>query len=56
MALIKAFITNLAVLAIGYATEYLQFGELQFDRECDEVVWCVYFIILFYLFLTQEGR
>lgn len=53
MALIKAFITNLAVLAIWYATEYLQFGELQWSRECDTVVWWVYFIILCYLFATE---
>ena len=52
MAIVKAFITNLAVLATWYGMEWVQYGELQWDRKCDSAVWWVYFIILCYLFAT----
>lgn len=54
MVILKALIVNLAVLAIWYGTEYIEFGELQLHRECDNIVWWVYFIILCYLFATQR--
>lgn len=53
MVILKALLTNLAILSIWYAFEYQEFGELQF-RQCDNVVWCCYFIVLLYLFATQR--
>ena len=50
MALIKALVVNLAVAAIWFITEYRQYGELQQDRKCDNIVFFLYFIILWYLF------
>lgn len=55
MVFIKAFITNLAVLAIWYGLEWVEFGELQWHRECDNTVWLVYFIILCYLYATKQN-
>ncbi len=53
-AFIKALIVNLAVTAIWYASEWLQFGELQFNRECDNIVSFIYLLILWYLFYKNE--
>ena len=53
MAFLKALIVNFAVLGIWYGVEYQEFGELQ-RRECDEIVWFVYFIVLWWLF-SQKG-
>ena len=50
MAFWKALIVNLAVAAIWFWSEYQQYGELQWDRECDNIVFWVYFFILWYLF------
>lgn len=50
MAFWKALIVNLAVAAIWYMAEYQQYGELQLDRECDNIVFWVYLVILWYLF------
>ena len=46
MSLLIAFIINLAITTIWYRLEYLQFGELQWDRKCDNVVGVLYFIAL----------
>ena len=46
MSLLVAFIINLAITAIWYRLEYLQFGELQWNRKCDNVVSVLYFIAL----------
>lgn len=54
MVIIKALITNLAVAAIWYVLEYKEFGEFQWNRQCDNTIWMVYFIILLYLFSTQR--
>lgn len=37
---------SFAITAIWYLLEYEQFGELQFDRKCDCVVWILYWIAL----------
>lgn len=50
MAFWKALIVNLAVAAIWFVAEYKQYGELQWDRECDNIVFWTYFVILWYLF------
>ena len=50
----KTLIINLAVLAVWYAMEWGQFGELQWDRECDEMVWYLYYMIIWYL-LYKKG-
>ena len=46
----KAFIIStlisLAITAVWYILEYKQFGELQWGRQCDEVVFLLYFIAL----------
>ena len=46
----KAFIIStlisLAITAVWYILEYRQFGELQWGRQCDEVVFLLYFIAL----------
>lgn len=54
MALIKAFVVNMAISAVWYATEYIQFGELQWDRQCDNVVWYIYLGVMWYLFRERE--
>lgn len=54
LAFIKALIVTLAVSAIWYGYEWMQYGELQWDRKCDEVVSLLYFIILWYLFAHQR--
>lgn len=52
-AFVKALTVNLAVIAIWYASEWMQFGELQFNRECDNVVSTIYLFVLWYLFLEK---
>ena len=44
MSLLIAFIINLAITTIWYRLEYQQFGELQWNRKCDNVVSVLYFI------------
>lgn len=56
MAFWKALIVNLAVVAIWFLSEYQQYGELQWDRECDNIVFWVYFFILWYLFSRYEEK
>lgn len=51
---VKALTINLAVIAIWYASEWMQFGELQFNRECDNIVNTIYLFILWYLFYENE--
>ena len=53
MAFIKSLIVNLAILAIWLIFEYNEFGSLQ-DRECDDVVFMCYFLIIWWLF-AQKG-
>ena len=53
-AFVKALTVNLAVTTIWYASEWLQFGELQFNRECDNIVSVIYLFVLWYLFYKKE--
>ena len=53
-AFIEALTVNLAATAIWYASEWMQFGELQFNRECDNVVSIIYLFVLWYLFYEKE--
>ncbi|MBQ8662492.1 MAG: hypothetical protein IJ471_01405 [Eubacterium sp.] len=41
-----AVLVTLAIIAVWYGLEYQQFGELQWNRRCDEVVAILYFIAL----------
>lgn len=56
--MIKGFIiatlVTLSIAAIWYALEYMQFGTLQWDRKCDEVVTLLYFIALWVAFSKWE--
>ena len=46
MSLLIVLIINLAITTIWYRLEYLQFGEFQWNRKCDNVVSVLYFIAL----------
>ena len=46
---IKALIISLAILAVWYGLEWHQFRELQWNRQCDSVVFDLYFMVLWYL-------
>lgn len=48
--MIKAAVTTLAITAIWYALEYQQYGALQWDRQCDNVVGTMFFLALWYAF------
>ena len=50
---IQALTTNLAMCCIWYAAEYQEYGQLYF-RQCDNIVWIIYFCVLWYLFYTKE--
>lgn len=52
-AFVKAFVTNMSVLAVWYALEWMEFGELQWNRDCDNTVWGLYLVILYFLFRTK---
>ena len=54
MALVKAVIVSLAISAVWYAYEWKQFGELQWDRKCDNIVGVLYLMVLWYLFAHQN--
>lgn len=47
---IIASIVSLLIIAIWYVLEYMQFGQLQWNRQCDEVVSLLYFIALWVAF------
>lgn len=54
MAAIKALLVSCAISAVWYALEFEQFGELQWNRKCDGIVWWLYFFALWYLFAHQK--
>ena len=54
MALIKALTVNMAISAIWYGLEWMQYKELQWDRECDNIVWTLYLLVLWWLFAHQN--
>ena len=41
-----AFVITMAISAVWYGVEYMQFGTLQWDRECDNIVSTLYMIAL----------
>ena len=45
-ALWKAIIHTLAICAIWYILEFIQYGTLQLNRQCDNVVVIVFLIVL----------
>lgn len=51
---IKSLIINLATSSIWFGLEYIQFKELQWNRECDNVVGFIYFCIIWYLIYKRE--
>ena len=53
-ALIKAILANYLMLIPWRFFEYLQFGELQLNRHCDDVVWLLYLIILYIAFKPDK--
>lgn len=55
-ALYKSIIVNLAVMAIWYAAEYRQFGELQWDRWGDNIVGVLYILILWRAFSKADKK
>lgn len=44
----QALIINLAVSAVWYGLEFQQFGTLQWERNCDNVVSMIYFFIIWW--------
>ena len=54
MALIKALMVNMAISAMWYGLEWMQYKELQWDGECDNVVWVLYLLVLWWLFAHQN--
>lgn len=50
LKIIKSFLLSvlitLSITTIWYGLEWIQFGELQWDRECDNVVTYLYLIAL----------
>ena len=56
MAFIKSLIISMAITCVWYFTEYQQFGELQWDRQCDNIVGVLYFIALWYAFAQVNKR
>lgn len=54
MAVVKALIVSSAITAVWYALEFKQFGELQWNRKCDNAAWWLYFIALWYLFARRK--
>ena len=53
-ALWKSITINLSVAAIWYAAEYDQFGELQLDRQCDNIVGILYIFILWWMLRKMD--
>lgn len=49
-ALWKAFVVILAVSTIWYGLEFKQYGTLQWDRQCDNVVSIIYMIVLWHAY------
>ena len=49
-SLIVALVINYAISAVWYISEYKQFGELQWNRKCDNIVSTLYLIVLWIAF------
>lgn len=54
VAFIKAVVLNLAICAVWYYLECKQFGTLQWDRKCDDVVGILYFLLTWYLLAKKS--
>lgn len=54
MALIKELTVNMAISAVWYGLEWMQYKELQWCRVCDNVVWLLYLMILWWLLSHQN--
>lgn len=54
MALMKALMVNMAISIIWYELEWAQYKELQWNRVCDNVVWVLYLLVLWWLFAKQN--
>ena len=54
MAIIKSCIVSLAISAVWFVLGYAQFGALQGGRVCDNVVFVLYLLVLWYLFSKQQ--
>lgn len=53
---IKTFVINMSIIAVWYWLEYKQFGELQHNRECDEVVAAIYFMVIWILLYVKGAK
>lgn len=47
-ALSQSVVINLAITAIWYFLEYKQFGQLQWNRKCDNIVWIIYVFVIWW--------
>lgn len=47
---VKAAVISIVIYIIWTFLEFLQFGEIQGDRICDNVVYVIYFVALCYGF------
>lgn len=44
----RSYVTLLAISAIWYGLEFIEFGTLCWDRKCDNIVGLLFFIALWY--------
>lgn len=44
--MLLAFLVCLAITGIWYGLEWIEFGELQWNRECDNIIEFLYFFAL----------
>lgn len=49
-ALWKATIHMLAISALWYGLEFMQYGTLQWDRQCDNVIGIIFLVVLWYAY------
>ena len=44
----ESYVTLLAISAIWYGLEFIEFGTLCWDRKCDNIIGLLFFIVLWY--------
>lgn len=49
-ALWRATIHMLAISALWYGLEFMQYGTLQWDRQCDNVIGIIFLVVLWYAY------
>ena len=49
-ALWKATIHMLVISALWYGLEFMQYGTLQWDRQCDNVIGIIFLVMLWYAY------